>query len=150
MYISPRILLISRIYTDFYMSLLHQKITDSVLKVYYDVYNSLGYGFLEKVYQNAMYFELKNAGYKVEAQKPIKVYLRNQLIGEYYADLLIEDKVIIELKACEVLMNVHIAQLMNYLKATEVEVGLLLNFGEEAEFKRIIYTNDRKKNLKNQ
>jgi GxxExxY protein len=132
------------------MSLLHQKITDSVLKVYYDVYNSLGYGFLEKVYQNAMYFELKNAGYKVEAQKPIKVYLRNQLIGEYYADLLIEDKVIIELKACEVLMNVHIAQLMNYLKATEVEVGLLLNFGEEAEFKRIIYTNDRKKNLKNQ
>lgn len=132
------------------MSLLHQIITDSVLKVYYDVYNSLGYGFLEKVYQNAMYFELKNAGYKVEAQKPIKVYLRNQLIGEYYADLLIEDKVIIELKACEVLMNVHIAQLMNYLKATEVEVGLLLNFGEEAEFKRIIYTNDRKKNLKNQ
>lgn len=131
------------------MSLLHQKITDSVLKVYYDVYNSLGYGFLEKVYQNAMYFELINAGYKVEAQKPIKVYLRNQLIGEYYADLLIEDKVIIELKACELLMNVHIAQLMNYLKATEVEVGLLLNFGEEAEFKRIIYTNDRKKNLKN-
>ena len=131
------------------MSLLHQQITDSILKVYYDVYNQLGYGFLEKVYQNAMYFELKNKGYKVEAQKPIKVYLRNQLIGEYYADLLVEDKVIIELKACEVLMNVHIAQLMNYLKATEIEIGLLLNFGEDAEFKRIIYTNDRKKNLKN-
>ena len=131
------------------MSLLHQQITDNILKVYYDVYNQLGYGFLEKVYQNAMYFELKNKGYKVEAQKPIKVYLRNQLIGEYYADLLVEDKVIIELKACEVLMNVHIAQLMNYLKATEIEIGLLLNFGEDAEFKRIIYTNDRKKNLKN-
>ena len=71
------------------------------------------------------------------------------MIGEYYADLLVEDKVIIELKACEVLMNVHIAQLMNYLKATEIEIGLLLNFGEDAEFKRIIYTNDRKKNLKN-
>ena len=131
-------------------SLLHKKITDAVLKAYYDVYNDLGYGFLEKVYQNAMYFELKSLGYKVEAQKQIKVYFRNQLVGEYYADILIEDKIIIELKACELLMNVHVAQLMNYLKATEIEVGLLLNFGEEPEFKRIIYTNDRKKSLKNQ
>jgi GxxExxY protein len=130
--------------------LLHKKITDDILKVYFDIYNQLCYGFLEKVYQNAMYFELKNKGYKVEAQTPIKVYLKGQLIGEYYSDLLIENKVIIELKACEVLMNVHVAQLMNYLKATEIEVGLLLNFGEEAEFKRIIYTNDRKNNLKNQ
>jgi GxxExxY protein len=130
-------------------SLLHKKITDAVLKAYYDVYNDLVYGFLEKVYQNAMYFELKSLGYKVEAQKQIKVYFRNQLVGEYYADILIEDKIIIELKACELLMNVHVAQLMNYLKATEVEVGLLLNFGEEPEFKRIIYTNDRKKSLKN-
>ena len=131
-------------------SLLHKKITDAVLKAYYDVYNQLGYGFLEKVYQNTMYFELQSLGYKVEAQKQIRVYFKNQLVGEYYADLLIENKIIVELKACELLMNVHIAQLMNYLKATEIEVGLLLNFGEEAEFKRIIYTNDRKKNLKNQ
>lgn len=109
----------------------------------------MGYGFLEKVYQNAMYFELKSKGYKVEAQKQIKVYLKSQLVGEYYADLLIEDKIIIELKACELLMNVHIAQLMNYLKATEVEIGLLLNFGEDPEFKRIIYTNDRKTYKKN-
>ncbi len=130
--------------------LLHKNITDAILKVYFDIYNHLGYGFLEKVYQNAMYFELQKKGYKVEAQKSIKVYLKGQLIGEYYADLLIEDKVIIELKACELLMNIHIAQLMNYLKATPIEVGLLLNFGEEPEFKRIIYTNDRKKNLKNQ
>lgn len=125
-------------------TILHKKITDGILKAYYDVYNQLGYGFLEKVYQNAMYFELKSQGFKVEAQKQIKVYFKNQLVGEYYADLLIEDKVIVELKACEVLMNVHIAQIMNYLKATESEVGLLLNFGEEPEFKRIIYTNDRK------
>ena len=130
-------------------NLLHKKITDDILKVYYDIYNQLGYGFLEKVYQNSMYLELKSKGYKVEAQKQIKVYFKNQLVGEYYADLLTEDKIIIELKACELLMNVHIAQLMNYLKATEIEVGLLLNFGEEPEFKRIIYTNDRKtyKNL---
>nr|WP_315150122.1 GxxExxY protein [uncultured Flavobacterium sp.] len=130
-------------------NLLYKEITDSILKAYYDVYNQLGYGFLEKVYQNAMYFELKSLGYKVEAQKPIKVYFKNQLIGEYYADLLIEDKVIVELKACELLMNVHVAQIMNYLKATEIEVGLLLNFGEDAEFKRMIYTNDRKQNKKN-
>ena len=96
-----------------------------------------------------MYFELKSLGYRVEAQKQIKVYFKQQLVGEYYSDLLVEDKVIVELKACELLMNVHVAQIMNYLKATEVEVGLLLNFGEEPEFKRIIYTNDRKKNLKN-
>ena len=96
--------------------LLHKKITDDILKVYFDIYNHLGYGFLEKVYQNAMYFELQKKGYKVEAQKSIKVYLKGQLIGEYYADLLIEDRIIIELKACELLMSVHVAQLMNYLK----------------------------------
>ena len=124
--------------------LLYKNVTDSILKAYYAVYNQLGYGFLEKVYQNAMYFELKALGYKVEAQKQIKVYFKNQLVGEYYADLLVEDKVIVELKACELLMNVHVAQLMNYLKATEIEVGLVLNFGEEPEFKRIIYTNNKK------
>lgn len=124
--------------------ILYKGITDSVLKAYYAVYNKLGYGFLEKVYQNAMYFELKSLGFKVEAQKQIKVYFKNQLVGEYYADLLVEDKVIVELKACELLMNAHMAQLMNYLKATEIEVGLVLNFGEEPEFKRIIYTNNKK------
>jgi GxxExxY protein len=124
--------------------LLYKNVTDSILKAYYAVYNQLGYGFLEKVYQNSMYFELKALGYKVEAQKQIKVYFKNQLVGEYYADLLVEDKVIVELKACELLMNVHVAQLMNYLKATEIEVGLVLNFGEEPEFKRIIYTNNKK------
>jgi GxxExxY protein len=131
-------------------NLLHKSITDAILKVYYEVYNELGYGFLEKVYQNAMYFELKSLGYKVDPQKQIKVYFKKQLVGEYYSDLLVEDKVIVELKATELIMNVHIAQIMNYLKATPIEVGMLLNFGEEPEFKRLIYTNDRKINLKNQ
>lgn len=131
-------------------NILHKSITDIILKVYYEVYNELGYGFLEKVYQNAMYFELQSLGYKVEAQKQIKVYFKKKLVGEYYSDLLVEDKVIVELKATELLMNVHVAQIMNYLKATPIEVGLLLNFGEEPEFKRLIYTNDRKINLKNQ
>jgi GxxExxY protein len=131
------------------MSLLHESITSTILKVYYEVYNELGYGFLEKVYQNAMYLELQSRGFKVEAQKQIKVYFKKQLVGEYYSDLLVEDKVIIELKATELLMNIHVAQIMNYLKATPIEVGLLLNFGEEPEFKRLIYTNNRKINLKN-
>ena len=130
-------------------NLLHKTITDTIIKVYYEVYNELGHGFLEKIYQNAMYFELKSLGYKVEAQKQIKVYFKKQLVGEYYSDLLVEDKVIVELKATELLMNVHVAQIMNYLKATPIEVGILLNFGEEPEFKRLIYTNDRKINLKN-
>jgi GxxExxY protein len=131
------------------MSLLHESITSTILKVYYEVYNELGYGFLEKVYQNAMYLELQSLGFKVEAQKQIKVYFKKQLVGEYYSDLLVEDKVIIELKATELLMNIHVAQIMNYLKATPIEVGMLLNFGEEPEFKRLIYTNNRKINLKN-
>lgn len=131
-------------------NLLHKSITDSILKTFYEIYNGLGHGFLEKVYQNAMYFQLKSLGYKVEAQKRINVYFKGQLVGEYYADLIVEDVVIVELKTAELLMNIHIAQVINYLKATPIEVGMLLNFGEEPEFKRIIYTNDRKINLKNQ
>jgi GxxExxY protein len=132
------------------MSLLHQSITNTILKVYYEVYNELGHGFLEKVYQNAMYFELKARGLKVESQKEIKVYFKQQLVGEYYSDLILENKVIIELKATEVLMNAHVAQTINYLKATPIEIGILLNFGSEPEFKRLIYTNNKKSNLKNQ
>ncbi|WKL45538.1 GxxExxY protein [Flavobacterium sp. ZE23DGlu08] len=126
-------------------NLLHRNLSDTILKIYFEVYNELGYGFLEKVYQNAMYFELKSQGYKVETQKQIKVYYKSQLVGDYFADLLIDDSIILELKACECLKDEHKAQLLNYLKATEVEIGLLLNFGTTPEFKRSIYTNDRKK-----
>jgi GxxExxY protein len=126
-------------------NLLHRNLSNTILKIYFEVYNELGYGFLEKVYQNAMYFELKSQGYKVEAQKQIKVYYKSQLVGDYFSDLLIEDSIILELKACECLMDEHKAQLLNYLKATELEIGLLLNFGTTPEFKRSIYTNDRKK-----
>ncbi|WP_264553047.1 GxxExxY protein [Flavobacterium sp. N2038] len=129
--------------------LLHKEISKPILQIFYDVYNQLGYGFLEKVYQNAMYFELIAQGYKVEAQKQIKVYYKNKLVGEFYADLLVEDAIILELKACEYLVSSHIAQLLNYLKSTQIEVGLVLNFGETPDFKRLVYTNDRKPNLKN-
>lgn len=131
------------------IDLLHKEISKPILKIFYDVYNQLGYGFLEKVYQNAMYFELIEQGYKVEAQKQIKVYFKNKVVGEFYADLLVEDTIILELKACECLVSSHVAQLMNYLKSTHIEVGLVLNFGESPDFKRLVYTNNRKQNLKN-
>jgi GxxExxY protein len=124
--------------------ILHKELSESILKGFYEVYNELGYGFLEKVYQNAMYFELKSQGFKVEAQKKIKVYYKDELVGDFITDLLINDAIIIELKACDTLSKAHYAQTLNYLKATNIEIGLLLNFGEKSEIKRLIFTNNRK------
>lgn len=124
--------------------ILHKELSESILKVFYEVYNELGYGFLEKVYQNAMYLELKSQGFKVEAQKQIKVYYKNELVGDFFADLLIDDVIILELKACDNLVKAHYTQTLNYLKATNIEIGLLLNFGEKPEIKRLIFTNNRK------
>jgi GxxExxY protein len=127
------------------MELLHKDITDKIIKAFYKVYNELGYGFLEKVYQNALVIELIEMGLQCEKQKQIKVYYRERLVGEYFADLIINECVIIELKAAETLVEEHEFQLINYLKATEIEVGLLLNFGKKPQFKRKIFTNDKKK-----
>jgi GxxExxY protein len=124
--------------------ILHKGLSESILKVFYEVYNELGHGFLEKVYQNAMYFELKSQGFKVEAQKQIKVYYKDELVGDFFADLLINDTIILELKACDILVKTHYVQTLNYLKATNIEIGLLLNFGEKPEIKRLIFTNNRK------
>ena len=124
--------------------ILHKELSESILKVFYEVYNELGHGFLEKVYQNAMYLELKSQGFKVEAQKQIRVYYKNELVGDFFADLLINDVIILELKACDNLVKAHYAQTLNYLKATNIEIGLLLNFGEKPEIKRLIFTNNRK------
>jgi len=126
------------------MTILHKDITDKVLRSFYNVYNTLGYGFLEKVYENSMMIELNELGLHCERQKQIKVFYKEKEVGEYYADILVENKVILELKACEVLMPEHQAQLLNYLKATEIEVGLLLNFGQKPEFKRMILENKLK------
>jgi GxxExxY protein len=114
--------------------------------VFYEVYNILGYGFLEKVYESALYNELKIFGLHCERQKKIAVYYKNTLIGEYYADIIVEDKIILELKAAEAICEEHEFQLINYLKATNIEVGLLLNFGKKPEIRRKIFTNDRKSN----
>lgn len=126
------------------MNLLHKNITDIILKSYYKVYNNLGYGFLEKVYENALLYELRNHGLNFEKQKPIKVYYEQIQVGEYYADIIVNECIILELKAAESIAEEHEFQLINYLKATEIEIGLLLNFGKNPEFKRKIFTNNKK------
>ena len=130
--------------TENKMELLHEDLTDSIIKTFFDVYNELGYGFLEKVYQNSLFIELKNRGFKVEAQKQIKVYYKNVAVGQYYADLVVNDLIILELKAAEGIIKEFEFQLINYLKATEIEVGLLLNFGMKPEFRRKVFENSRK------
>ena len=125
----------------------HSAITDKIIKAYFNVYNKLGYGFLEKVYERSMMIELRKMGLRCKNQYPIAVYYENQMVGEYYADIIVEDVVIIELKADRSLCPEHEAQLLNYLKATDIEVGILLNFGEKPEFKRKVFENDFKISL---
>jgi GxxExxY protein len=125
------------------MEFLHGNLTERIIEAFYKVYNTLGYGFLEKVYENALLIELQRLGYYVERQKKIKVYYEEFQVGDYYADLIVNENVIIELKAAETLCKDHEYQLINYLKATDIEVGLLLNFGKRPEFKRKIFSNKR-------
>jgi len=118
--------------------------TQRIIQAFYKVYNTLGFGFLERVYQNSLFLELKEAGFHCHAQQPIKVYYNEQQVGDYYADIVVDNSIILELKAAEALCEAHEFQLINYLKATEIEIGLLLNFGKQPEFKRKIFSNDRK------
>ncbi|HZK07433.1 MAG TPA: GxxExxY protein [Bacteroidales bacterium] len=120
---------------------LHKDLTSHIIGCFYKVYNELGYGFLEKVYENALKIELEKEGLTVERQKPISVLYQNVVVGEYFADLVVENKVIVELKAAESLCEEHEFQLINYLKATEIEVGLLLNFGKKPQISRKIFSN---------
>ena len=122
-----------------------KEITEKIIECFYRVYNQLGYGFLEKVYENAMVIELKKGKFAVVPQSPIKVRYEGEIIGEYFADLLVEDKVIVEIKAAKALAIENEAQLLNYLKATSIEVGLLLNFGPRPEIMRKIFDNHRKR-----
>jgi len=124
--------------------MLHKNLTDHVLKSFYKVYNTLGYGFLEKVYENALIIELRRQGLKCSQQQHIDVFYKDTKVGSYFADIFVEDTIIIELKAAEGLVEEHEYQLLNYLKATDIEVGLLLNFGKSPQFKRKIFTNDNK------
>lgn len=127
------------------MELLHKDLTDQILKAFYDVYNEMGYGFLEKVYQNSLYLELKTRGFDVKAHSQIKVFYKGFEVGVYFADLIVNDLVILELKATDYIIEEFEWQLVNYLRATPIEVGLLLNFGKQPEFKRKVFSNERKK-----
>ncbi len=122
----------------------YQETTARLLRAFYDVYNKLGYGFLERVYENSMAIAARKLGVRIEEQVPIRVHFDGELVGEYAADLVADDAVIIELKAARALTREHEAQLLNYLKATPYEVGLLINFGPKPEFRRKILDNSRK------
>jgi len=121
----------------------HQELTGEIIKAAQNVHNALGYGFLEKVYHNAMVLELRKMGFDVESEKPICVYYDGQTVGEYFADIVVADKVILEIKAVQAINPVHEAQLVNYLKATNIDIGLLLNFGKSLEVKRKIFETAR-------
>ncbi len=126
----------------------HTEITQAIIGSFYRVYNELGYGFLEKVYENALAIALRKSGFTVAQQFPIDVYFEGEIVGRYDADLVVNDAVIVELKAARTLDPAHEAQLLNYLKATRYEVGLLLNFSaHKAELKRKAFSNERKGSL---
>lgn len=122
----------------------YRELTEKIIKIFYRVYNKLGYGFLEKVYEKAMLIELKKEGIPTVAQVPITVSYDNEIVGEYSCDILVDSKVIVEIKASKNLVEDNEAQLLNYLRATDKEVGLLLNFGPETEIRRKAFDNVRK------
>lgn len=125
--------------------MLHEDLTNRIICAFYNVYNTLGHGFLEKVYENALAIELRKHGLQITQQESVKVFYEGEQVGDYFADVTVNGLIILELKAAESLKSEHFAQLTNYLRATDKEVGLLLNFGKKPEFKRILLTNDKKR-----
>ncbi len=123
----------------------HSELTDRIIGVSYDVYNELGHGFLESTYAEAMVVALEEAGLKAAREVSVPVWFRGRKVGQYFADLYVADAILIELKAAKAIESAHEAQLLHYLKATEIEVGLLLNFGTRPQFRRLLFDNERKK-----
>ena len=128
--------------TDFKSRVLTQKI----IGVFFEVYNELGPGFLESVYHKSLALALETAGLSVCSRVDIPVWFRGYQVGQFEGDILVEKRVLLELKAVRALDSSHQAQLLNYLRATEIEIGLLLNFGTKPEFKRLVFDNQKKKN----
>ena len=122
------------------MNLEHESLTNEIISAFYKVYNTLGYGFLEKVYENALYLELTSRGIECKTQQQIRVFYEGSEVGFYIADMVVENLVIVEIKAAEALCEQHEYQLINYLRATDKKVGLLLNFGQKPQFRRKIFT----------
>lgn len=122
----------------------HKEISNKILKAFYKVYNVFGYGFLEKIYERALMIELNKLGVKCKNQQPIKVYYEKEVIGNYFADIIVEDKILLELKSIKSLSIQDESQILNYLSCTEFEVGLLLNFGLKPQAKRKVFDNELK------
>lgn len=122
----------------------HAELRKGIIGVFYEVYNELGHGFLESVYENALSIALRERGFEVYQQIAIPVWFRGKQVGDFDADVLVNKLVLLELKVARSIEQAHLAQLINYLKATQIEVGLLLNFGPRPEFKRVAFGNDRK------
>ena len=125
--------------------LLHEELSDQILSAFYEVYNQLGYGFLEKVYQNALFIELKERGLHVLAQRRCAVYYKGREVGEYFSDIIVNEVIILELKACDFIARDHESQLQNYLKASNIELGFILNFGPKPKFIRMVFSNTKKR-----
>jgi GxxExxY protein len=123
----------------------HSELTDKIIGLFYDVYNELGHGFLESTYAEALMVALQDSGLIAAREVPVPVWFRGRKVGQYYADLIVEGVVPLELKAARTLESAHEAQLLHYLRATEIEVGLLLNFGVRPQFRRLLFDNERKK-----
>ena len=122
----------------------HEQLTENIIGVFYEVYNELGHGFLESVYETAMSIALKAKGLNVDSQFAIPVWFRGHQIGSFAADVVVDGCIVVELKAVRSIDPSHEAQLLNYLRATEMEIGLLLNFGVKPEIKRRVFDNPRK------
>jgi GxxExxY protein len=127
------------------VSLKHSELTEKIIGVFYDVYNELGHGFLESTYAEAMVIALAQSGLSAVREVPVPVWFRGQKVGQYFADMLVNNAVLLELKTARNLESAHEAQLLHYLRATEIEVGLLLNFGQRPQFRRLLFDNPRKK-----
>jgi GxxExxY protein len=120
--------------------MLYAEISEQIIKSFYHVYNTLGYGFLERVYENALRNSLRKVGLEVQQQFPISVYFEDEVVGEYFADIVVASKIIVEVKAAESIAKEHESQILNYLKATGYQVGLILNFGPKPSFVRKAFT----------
>jgi len=120
-------------------------VTEKIIGTFYDVYNELGYGFLESVYEESLVIALRQAGLMVDRQVPVPVWFRNQKVGEFRVDITVEEWVLLELKCAKSLDPAHEAQILHYLKSTNIEIGLLLNFGAKPQFRRLLFDNERKK-----
>lgn len=125
----------------------HSELSEKIIGIFYQVHTELGFGFSEKIYQKVFCMALRDAGLEVDEQVPINVFYHGQVVGEFFADVVVNHLILLELKSAGAILEEHEAQLLNYLKATEIEVGFVMNFGKSASYRRKVLDNDRKGSL---